>query len=240
LVPAALIALLGAIGICSSYHLAANFFRAQLAVFLLVLAAVLAGAGCFTVASTNAMADWLLDGCDGHRTRGTWSAAGRISEKMRSAYGDYASLKSGLEACRALNPLVFDLADCGMRARLAHGGLASEVKLYGWFQSAQTTLACGGFCSEEVPLFGLTHLADTLVTKAACAEKVSAFVESLGYVMFIIAVVIAVLVLGVSLVLFRSTMPSDDEYDEVDMSDPDDEYAMYSDADKSGRMNAWG
>jgi len=221
LVPALLIVLLGIIGICSSWRVASQLFRAQLAVFLLVLAAMLAGAGCFAYVSADATAQWILDGCKGQLLRGTWAAAGRIAGRMRRAHHDYGLLRSGLEVCRALNPLVYDLADCGVRARLEGGGEASEVSLFGWFQHVQVAYACGGFCKAEVPLFGLADLGDTLAPRRACAPKASAAVRALGHIFGIFGALMAVPVAGISMVLFRAAGEEDDEYEEVELSDPD-------------------
>merc|ERR1712146_544600 len=75
----------------------------------------------------------------------------------------YQLIKGGWERCRALNPLVYDLADCGVRAECADGGLAVQNPLYDWFQHVQLTFVCGGFCAKEVPLFGCTTMRETVV-----------------------------------------------------------------------------
>lgn len=223
LVPATLLSLIALVGVCVSRREVPDFFRAQIAVFLMVLAVVLAGAGCFAFFSSQAVAHWMLGGCESRRTRGSWEDAGRLAPKMERLEADYEQLRSAWRACRELNPLVFDLADCGIRARLPGGKQARNVSLYGWYERTQMQLGCGGFCEEEVPVFGLATLPDTLVTKKACAREAAAWMESAGFLICIFTAVLAVLVLVVSLVLLGSTVTRDNGYDEIDSSDPDDD-----------------
>jgi len=216
LVPALLIVLLGIIGVCSSGRSASTLFRLQFAVFLLVLSAMMAGAGCFSYISAGTFRHWLLRGCRSHRVLGTWRGAGRARHVLQRAHTDYLLLKSGWEACRSLNPLVCDLAKCGLRASLDDGREASEVALFAWFQHAQVTLACGGFCDSAVPLFGLSSVQEALVPRAACVPTAADYVQSWGHALSLIAGAFAMPVAVASLVLLCvEEGRSEHEYDVV-------------------------
>merc|ERR1719359_664625 len=78
LAPSVLIVLLGAAGLCSSWRLVSKLFRAQLGVFLLVLALVLGGVGALVVFTTLASSQWVSSGCAGYVSTGVWSLGGRI------------------------------------------------------------------------------------------------------------------------------------------------------------------
>lgn len=225
LVPAIFIALLGAVGLCGSYRPASTLFRAQLAVFLLVLSTMLAGAGFFAFVSADATAQWILDGCNGYITRGSWSDAGRVEEKMRTLHRQYDLLRGAWETCRSFNPLVYDLAECGVRAECSDGTLAQAVPSHDWFQHVQVSFACGGFCTDTVPIFGLSRMADTLSPQSSCASKLSESVHSLGHIFGITAVLVAAPVAAIAIGLFVAAGSSGNEYEEIEFSDPDEQYA---------------
>mmetsp|Transcript_64388 Transcript_64388/g.208933 ORF Transcript_64388/g.208933 Transcript_64388/m.208933 type:complete len:271 (-) Transcript_64388:43-855(-) len=149
LAPSLLIVVVGLVGLCGSRRVASTLFRMQLAVFLLVLAALLAAAGVFAYISASAAADWIDAGCDGHEATGLWKDAGRIEEKMKHVHEQYTVLKNGWTTCRSLNPLIYDLASCGLRAQCADGKRADSQPLFAFFQHLQLTFACGGFCTDQ-------------------------------------------------------------------------------------------
>lgn len=224
LAPSLLVVLVAAVGLCASCRLASKLFRAQLAAFLLVFAAMLAGAGTFAYVSADAAADSISQGCTGYLTVGLWDDAGRLKDKMRMVSNQYKLLKGGWVRCRALNPLVYDLSNCGVRAECEDGSLASQNRLYSWFQHVQLTFVCGGFCDEEVPLFGSENMRETLETRTPCAEKVADSVRSLGKILSVVASIVALPVAAAALALSCAASRASDEADfqEVELSDPDD------------------
>lgn len=216
LVPSLLIALVGAVGLCASYRLASKFFRVQLAVFLMVLAAMLGGAGCFAFISSGQTAQWIINGCEEFTAEGLWDQAGRIEKLMSEANQQHHQLHAGWLRCRTLNPLVYDLSNCGVRGKCADGKFASEQPMYAWFQHVQLAFACGGYCTDEVPLFGPVSMRDTLVSEPACALKAAASVEFLGHVLGVGAGIFSLPVVGVALALsVAATREEDDDYEEV-------------------------
>jgi len=225
--PSLLIVLVGAVGLCASRRTSSLLFRSQLAVFLLVLAGLLAGAGVFAFISASTIAVWIDDGCEEQRSEGIWRRAGRLEEKMKSVNGQYNMLLQGLVACRSLNPLVYDLADCGVRARCPDGRQASEQPLFSFFEGVQLDFACGGFCEAAVPLFGPASMADTLVKRGDCATKIADSVESLGHIFGTIAIVVAIPVACIAFLLFYGAGSGDEdddhEFEEVAGSDQDDD-----------------
>lgn len=214
LAPSALVVAVSTVGLCASSRATSKLRRMQLAVFLAVGAGLLAAAGVFVYISAGASADWVVEGCQGFRGTGLWGDAGRISGKMERVQEQYLQLRAGLLACRSLDPLVFDLSRCGVRARCSNGRLAEEQQLYRFFEHAQLSYSCGGFCEDEVPLFGTTSIEGTLQSRGACAQKVSDAVESFGHIFSGIAVVVAVPVLGSSLVLLAAAGRSDEDFGE--------------------------
>ncbi|CAE8624400.1 unnamed protein product, partial [Polarella glacialis] len=68
LAPALLIVVLGAVGLCASRGDTSKLFRAQLAVFMLIMASLLAGAGVFAYLCAGVASRWIFDGCIGFRT----------------------------------------------------------------------------------------------------------------------------------------------------------------------------
>lgn len=232
LAPSVLLVLVGAVGLCASRRAASQLFRSQLAVFLLVLSGLLTGAGVFSFISTSTVAVWIDEGCEDHRTEGLWRSAGRLEGKMKSVNGEYSMLLDGFHVCRSVDPLVYDLADCGVRAQCPDGRLASEQSLFAFFQSVQLSFACGGFCDAAVPLFGPATMAETLVKRDDCATKIADSVESLGHIFGTIAIVVAIPVVCTAMVLFWAAGRGeddfgDDEFEEVAGSEPDDESPGY-------------
>lgn len=230
LVPSFLIVALGAVGICASRRLASKLFRSQLALFLMVLAVAVIGISAYEIESTETVADWIVDGCDGHRTTGLWHLAGRVSGNLQEVYTEYELLKDGWHRCRGLNPLVYDLSECGVRARLMDGRLASEIPMYGWIRDVQQGFSCGGFCAEEVPIFGLTAMHETLIPRTACALKVANWIEFLGRTIGILTGIASMPVLFIALILFCSARRSRFDFQEVAGSDPDNPFSSDEDA----------
>mmetsp|Transcript_65276 Transcript_65276/g.212600 ORF Transcript_65276/g.212600 Transcript_65276/m.212600 type:complete len:295 (+) Transcript_65276:161-1045(+) len=224
LAPSLLIVVVGLVGLCGSRRVASTLFRMQLAVFLLVLAALLAAAGVFAYISASAAADWIDAGCDGHEATGLWKDAGRIEEKMKHVHEQYTVLKNGWTTCRSLNPLIYDLASCGLRAQCADGKRADSQPLFAFFQHLQLTFACGGFCTDQVPLFGLASIGETLERRSACAVKVADSVESLGHIFGGLAVAVAVPVGIIAMVLFWAVGRAPEAFDDYDDDYDDDGY----------------
>lgn len=229
LAPALLTALLSSAGLCVSKRSASSASRLQFAVFLLALAVAQGAAGVFAIMCTGVSADWIVDGCVGFRTLGLWTEAGRLDGKMKDGSDQYALLRSSWERCRALNPLVYDLAACGKRARCfakecGDEQHATQVPMYSWFQHMQLNYGCGGFCDAEVPVFGLRTLGDTLVVRTACADKASDWVGWIGSVMGMVASGVALVVTGVSFALFCAATRSDEDFEAIALSDDDDDY----------------
>lgn len=224
LCPSALVTLLGAVGLRASCRFESRSFRAQLGASLLVLAVALCGAGGFVAAASGTAASWVSRGCDGHRTTGLWEDGGRLASKLRDVEGQYAALRAGWEACRAFDPLVYDLADCGARAVSGSAApVEASVALYAWLRRVQLRFACGGFCEDAVPVFGAGSMRDTLVSRPACAEKVAASVQSLGGLLGCVGALTSAPLLAVACALFCAARPADDEYEPVDFfSDEDD------------------
>lgn len=224
LCPSTLVTLIGAVGLRASCRFESRSFRAQLAACLLVLAVVLAGAGGFVVVASGTAATWVSRGCDGHRTTGLWDDGGRLASKLRDVEGQYATLRAGWETCRAFDPLVYDLTDCGARAvsRGSSVPVETSVALYSWLRRVQLRFACGGFCEDAVPIFGAVSMRDTLVSQPACAEKVAASVQSLGGLLGCVDALASVPLLAVACALFCAARPEDDEYAPVDFSSDED------------------
>mmetsp|Transcript_294 Transcript_294/g.689 ORF Transcript_294/g.689 Transcript_294/m.689 type:complete len:190 (-) Transcript_294:16-585(-) len=182
-----------------------------------------------------ARAQWVFDGCDGHHATGLWTQARRIKPEMERVASQYAVLRCGWERCRTFNPLVYDLASCGIRAQCPQGvskraarSYSRDVPLYGWFEQLQTTFECGGFCNDEVPLFGISTMRETLSTRPACADNVAESVRSLGVILGGVAAVVGVPLAGASLVLFcAAASGGDDGFHELDTSDPEDDGEGY-------------
>jgi len=131
-------------------------------------------------------------------------------------------LRGGLERCRGINPLVYSLSDCGIRALCANGQYARNLQMYGWFQHVQTKLSCGGFCDDEVPLFGPASMRDTLTKKQACTEKLSQTVLLLARILGAVAVAAAIPLVVVGIMLACAANDANDDFQEVDLSDPDE------------------
>jgi len=223
LAPAALIAMLGVVGLCASCRFSSKLFRAQLGILLFILAVVLACMGVWVTIASQDIAQWVSDGCEGHETLGKWAPAGRIASKMRLVYDQHEQLKRGFERCRALNPLVYDLSDCGIRAKIDDGSLASSIALYSWFRRVQLRFACGGLCVDEVPLFGSTTMAETPTPRTNCASMIDASTRTLGQMLGGVGALLALPVVGVSFALFCAARRSDDDFHELDLSDNDDD-----------------
>lgn len=223
LAPAFLVVLVGGVGIYSSCREASKLFRSQFAVFLLVLTTLLVGAGVYSYFSSGATAGWMDRGCTGYVASGLWRDSGYVEANMKGVHKQYEQLHTGWIACRSLNPLVYDLAKCGLRAVCDDGNEAREQPMFDFFHITQVKFDCGGFCSAEVPLFGLATMADTLEEKDPCAPKMAAYVESFGYLFCATAVVLAVPVGVVALILFCASERADDDFEEVENSDLDEE-----------------
>eukprot|EP00933_Yihiella_yeosuensis_P080208 TRINITY_DN93610_c0_g1_i1.p1 TRINITY_DN93610_c0_g1~~TRINITY_DN93610_c0_g1_i1.p1 ORF type:complete len:325 (+),score=48.20 TRINITY_DN93610_c0_g1_i1:121-1095(+) len=245
LVPAALITTLGIVGLVASRGNPSKLFRAQLALFLLLLAALLAGAGIFAFIFSAAASRWIFDGCVGYRNDGFFgSQAGRISPKLEFTHKQYERLACSWRRCREFNPLVYDLEECGIRARCEDEDdfsgkqlqvLASSMPLFRWFQFVQNTYNCGGFCADEVPIFGLKVMSETLVKKEACMTVASDLVESSGRTLSIAAILVGVPVSVLALVLLCSAETAGDDFEEVygDESDAEDwNHGPYTYADE--------
>lgn len=220
-----LMGLIGLVGLCVSRTAASTAFRLQFAVLLLAVAVGQGTAGLYATMASGVTGEWILDGCDGFQTLGSWTDAGNIEAKMRDAYNEHELLRACWQRCRALNPLVYDLAECGKRARCsaaACGGvtLASELPLYGWFQHLQVSSTCGGFCEAEVPVFGLKSMGDTLITRGACASDASRWIARLGFVVGVVAVGVGACVFIVACTLFCSaTRMENEDFEAIALSD---------------------
>jgi len=222
-VPAVVILWLGAIGLCAACRPASKLFRAQLATFFLVLAVILTGAGVFALISSDDASRWIDDGCENFRMTGLWRSAGRVKEKLRELHGQYVLLRGGWEHCRAVNPLVYDLAVCGVRALCADGQVAAAQPRYGWIKHVQLTYSCGGFCTDEVPVFGAGSMQETLLAKTACAARIQRSVRNSGRLLTFAAALCGVLVGTVALILFCASRHTHDDWQEVDLSDSSDD-----------------
>lgn len=221
LAPSVLIVLLGAAALCSSWRLASKLFRAQLGLFLLILSVVLAGLGAWMIFSTKATAIWIADGCTGYVSTGVWSLGGRIAKQLEKAHEQYTLLHGGWMRCRMLHPLVYDLANCGIRAKCANGKLARDLPMYDWVRQLQLKLRCGGFCREDVPIFGVENMGDTLVKRTSCAMQASHSVEFLGYLLGGIAFAVSAATICVAYALFCASRRSRHDFQEIRR---DDEY----------------
>lgn len=153
---------------------------------------------------------------------GIRSFAGRLSKKMQAVHEQYEMLHSGLENCRGLNPLVYDLEVCGTRADCADGQKASQQPLYDFFRHVQLQFGCGGFCTRAVPLFGPATMRDTIIEKEACAVGIASSVHFFGQFFSVSAVSLAVPVGVAALVLICAAEQIEDEFEEVPGSDVDD------------------
>jgi len=227
LVPSLLIALLGAVGLCASRSDPSKLFRAQLSVFMMILAVLLAAAGVFSFCFVGAAAHWIFEGCVGYRTEGIWSNAGRVEHKLKIAHEEYKQLACGWERCRLLNPLIYDLAACGHRAQCPGGNVSSSLPLYGWFQHLQVTVGCGGFCKSEVPIFGLTTMKETIEVKPACVGSAVELLRITGRCYGVAAAAASLPTAIGAILLACSARWSSDDFEEVVSSD--DEAALLSD-----------
>merc|ERR1719443_2525164 len=93
LAPSLLIALLGAVGLCASGRATSRLFRAQFGTILFCLAAILAAVGVWVAISSETVAVWVSEGCEGHSTLGIWEPAGRIAQKMRGVHEQYTQMR---------------------------------------------------------------------------------------------------------------------------------------------------
>merc|ERR1712232_1331052 len=98
---------------------------------------------------------------------------------------------------------------------MGNGRDARDVNLYGLFRHMQLTFDCGGFCTEEVALFGPTSMRGTLVKKTACALKAGESVQSLGYIFAVVAVLVSLTVAAVALALLCASSRAVDDFEEV-------------------------
>jgi hypothetical protein len=224
LAPSFFAVLVGLVGLCASRRAASKLLSLQFAGFVLLVAVVLAGTGAFVVVSSGTTASWVQDGCAGFRSTALWAKAGRIESEMEMVHSQYKELHCGWERCRALNPLVYDLADCGVRAQCSGERDAEDVPLFGWFQHLQISLACGGFCTHAVPLFGSISMRDTIPAKPACAPRAAESIEALGVILGAVAGLVAVPLAVGALALFCVAGAADDGFQELDSSDPDDDF----------------
>lgn len=221
--PSLLAVLLGAVGLSASRRPVSKLLRVQLASFVLLSAVVLAGAGAFVSVAAGTTSQWILDGCEDFRVTGLWTQARRVEAKLRAAHEQYKELHCGWERCRGFNGMVYDLSACGVRARCEdRGRISTEVPMYGWFHHEQVALACGGFCRDAVPLFGPTSMLETMLTKPACAERASENLESVGKTLGAIAGLVALPLIVAALALFCAASDSEEGFQELDSSDPDE------------------
>lgn len=237
--PSFLAVLLGLVGIRASRRPASKLLRLQLAVVLMLISVLLGGAGAFAFVAAGTTAQCILDGCDGFTATGLWTQARRIEEKMQMVHEQYNELRCGWERCRQLDPLVFDLADCGVRARCGghEGRLSDAVPLYGWFQHQELTMACGGFCADEAPLFGPTSMRESLPLRPACADGLASSLRSQGQILGSVAGLVAVPLICGAFALFHAGAGDDDGELLLQDSDMDDGDIVRFHAGAVGRWN---
>lgn len=221
--PSVFVVALGLVGLMASCSFTSKSFRSQLASFLLLLAILMTAASVYVAISSQTSAKWIVDGCFAHRKTGLWTEAGRLAEVLRRVQNQYKKLFDGWATCRALDPLIYDLKDCGARAKYSDGTKAEDQDMYSWFQRIQQSFHCGGFCDDDVPLFGPTSMQETLTKQSACSTEIS---KSLGFLGKILGgvVIIASLPVGVSsLALFCASRREPGDFMEIQMSEAYDQ-----------------
>lgn len=219
LAPAVFVVLLGLVGLVASCSFTSKAFRSQLASFLIILAVLMSAVGVYVAISSQTSAKWVSDGCEVHSKTGLWNEAGRLADVLKRVQNRYQKIWNGWATCRALDPLIYDLKDCGARASYPDGGKAEDQDMYSWFQRIQLSFHCGGFCDDDVPLFGPTSMAETLQKQTACAKRISNSLSFLGKIVGGV-VIAASLPVGISaLALFCASQREPGDFIEIDMNE---------------------
>lgn len=221
--PSLFVVAVGLVGVVASCSFTSKAFRSQLGAFLLIFAVLMSVASVYVAIASQISAKWITDGCVAHRTTGIWTEAGRLAEVLRRVQNQYSRLRNGWATCRALDPLIYDLKDCGARAKYSDGSKAEDQGMYNWFQRVQQSFHCGGFCDDDVPLFGPTSMRETLQKQNACAQPMSKSLSFLGKVLGGV-VVVASLPVGVSAVaLFCASRREPGDFMEIEMTEAYDQ-----------------